>query len=74
MLVLASEQPGFIAAELHVPLDDADEVLVTAAWASSEHYEAWLASPIREAMGEELMPLLEEEPERRLYRAVATVS
>ena len=74
VLALASGQPGFLGAELHVPLDDGDEVLVTAAWASAEHYEAWLASPVREAMGEELMPLLAAEPERRLYRAVETVS
>jgi heme-degrading monooxygenase HmoA len=74
VLALASQQPGFLGAELQVPLDDGDEVLVTAAWASPEHYEAWLASPVREAMGDELMPLLEAEPERRVYRVVETIS
>ncbi len=71
---MAREQPGFLGAELQVPLDDADEVLVTATWASPEHYEGWLGSPIREAMGEEIEPLLADEPERRLYRLVETIS
>ncbi len=74
ILAAASEQPGFLGAELQVPLDDDEELLVTAGWASPEHYQAWLESPVRAAMRDELEPLLAAEPEPRLYRVVEAVS
>jgi quinol monooxygenase YgiN len=74
VLGAASEQPGFLGAEMQVPLDSDDHVLVTASWASPEHYQGWLENPAREAMRPELEPLLAEEPEPRLYRVVESVS
>jgi len=74
VLQAASAQPGFLGAELHVPLDDADHVLVLASWASPEAYQAWLDNPIREAARAELEPLLAAEPEPHLYRVVEAVS
>jgi heme-degrading monooxygenase HmoA len=63
----ASEQPGFLGAELQLPLDDDDEVLVTAKWTSPEAYNGWLESGVRAAIGEQLEPLLDEDPKPRAY-------
>jgi len=61
----ASELDGFVSAELQVPLDDAEEVVVTATWTSPEAYEGWLASPVRAEIGAQLEPFLDGEPEPR---------
>ena len=66
----ASEQDGFLAAELQVPLDDTEEVIVTATWTSPEAYDGWLASPVRAELGPQLEPLLDGEPESRTYLIV----
>ena len=66
----AREQGGFIAAELQVPLDDAEEVVVTATWTSPKAYDGWLASPARAEIGAHLEPLLDGEPESRTYLIV----
>ena len=63
----ASEQDGFVSAELQVPLDDAEEVVVTATWTSPEAYDGWLANPVRAEFGAHLEPLLDAEPEPRAY-------
>jgi heme-degrading monooxygenase HmoA len=36
--------------------------LVISEWESSEDYEAWLESPAREAIGDELRDIIEGEP------------
>ncbi len=74
MLAAASDRPGFLGAELQVPYGDDDHVLITASWASREHYEAWLESPIREAVLQEVGDLLAEEPEASVYHVVESVS
>ncbi len=74
VLAAASERPGFLGAELQVPYDDEDHLLVTASWASREHYGAWLESPIREALLQEVENLLVEEPDPRVYHVVESVS
>ena len=42
ILTAIRDQPGFLGAELQVPFDDEDDVLLSTAWASREHYERWL--------------------------------
>ncbi len=73
VLELASEVPGFCHAELARGVDDADELLVTAAWESPEAYARWLESPMRELVGRELEPLLAAEPAPRVYELARRV-
>ena len=69
----ASEQPGFRRAQLHVPVDGADEALVTADWDSPEAYRGWLDNPVRAEIQAELGPLLAATPEPRVYEVVEEV-
>ena len=73
LLTAAREQPGFLTAEIQVPFDDQDHVLVWSSWASREHYERWLASPPSVNMFREITGLLAEEPELHVYRVVDAV-
>ena len=73
VLTAAREQPGFLAAEVQVPFDDQDHLLVWSSWASREHYERWLASPPCENMFREIAQLLAEEPELRIYHVIDAV-
>jgi heme-degrading monooxygenase HmoA len=74
VLAVASEQPGFLGAELSLDVDDENQVLIAAFWASPEHYEAWFASPVRNRLLRELEPLLAGKVETRVYRVVESVS
>jgi heme-degrading monooxygenase HmoA len=69
----ASLQPGFRRAQLHVPVDDRDEVLVTADWNSPEAYRGWLENPVRAEIQAELGPLLAADPKPRVYEVVEDV-
>ena len=73
ILAAVRNQPGFLGAELHVPDDDDDHVVIWTAWASREHYERWLAGPVCEDMLREVGDLVAEEPEFRLYHVVDAV-
>jgi len=48
----ASATPGFVAAELQLPLDRAAPAMVTALWASREAYRRWVDDPWRAANAE----------------------
>jgi quinol monooxygenase YgiN len=74
VLVVGGEQPGLLAAELLVSVDDENDHLVIGEWASPEHYERWLGGPVPGGLLERLEPLLEREPETRVYRVVEAVS
>lgn len=69
----ASVQAGFRRAQLHLPVDGADEALVTADWDSPEAYQGWLDNPVRAEIQAELGPLLAETPEGRVYEVVEDV-
>ena len=73
VLLRASVQPGFRRAQLHVPVDDRDEALVTADWDSPEAYQGWLDNPVRAEIQAELGPLLAADPEPRVYEVVEDV-
>ena len=73
VLTAAREQPGFLAAEVQVPFDDQDHLLVWSSWASREHYERWLASPPCTTMFREIAHLLAGEPELRIYHVINAV-
>lgn len=73
VLAAAREQTGFLAAEVQVPFDDQDHLLVCSSWASREHYERWLASPACEDMFREITELVAKEPELRVYHVVDAV-
>jgi heme-degrading monooxygenase HmoA len=74
MLAVASDQPGFLGAELAFDVDDEDAVLIAGFWASPEHYEAWLANPIRSELLDQVAQLVASEPETRLYHVVESIS
>ncbi len=73
MLVAARAQAGFLSAEVQVPFDDEDHVLVVGAWSSPEHYERWRDSAMRADLLRELGPLLAEKPKASLYHVVDAV-
>ena len=66
-------QPGFLAAEIQLPLEDDERLLVWSSWASREHYERWLAGPAGQGMLREIRTLLAEEPVWRVYQVVDTI-
>ena len=57
------DQPGFLGAEMQVPFDDEDDVLLSTAWASREHYERWLAGSAGDDILGGVGGLLAEEPQ-----------
>jgi heme-degrading monooxygenase HmoA len=73
VLRASSEVPGFVGAELQVPTDGSDELLVTATWESADAYDSWLASPARERIRPALEELLREPPSPRVYEIVSAV-
>ena len=70
----ASAQPGFRRAQLHVPVDASDEVLVTAEWDSPEAYQGWLDNRVRAEIQAELGPLLAADPMPRVFEVVEDVA
>ena len=68
------EQPGFLAAQVFVPDDDADGVLVEGSWSSAEHYDRWRGSSAQAELLRDVRHLLAEEPEDRVYHMVDAIS
>jgi quinol monooxygenase YgiN len=73
VLVAVRAHAGFLSAEVQVPFDDDDHVLVVGAWSSPEHYERWVESTTRAELLRELEPLLAEAPATALYHVVDAV-
>ena len=73
ILTAIRDQPGFLGAELQVPFDDEDDVLLSTAWASREHYERWLTDSARDDILGGVSGLVAEEPAIRLYRVADAV-
>ncbi len=73
ILTAIRDQPGFLGAELQVPFDDEDDVLLSTAWASREHYERWLTGSARDDILGGLSGLVAEEPAIRLYHVADAV-
>jgi heme-degrading monooxygenase HmoA len=59
VLERASEQDGFLGAELQLPARGGGDVLVTALWRDADAYRGWLDNPIRSANAEELAELVD---------------
>lgn len=73
VLTAARNQPGFLAAEIQVPIEDDEHVLLWSSWASPEHHDRWLAGPAHEQMLREIGALAAEPPTIRVYRVVDAV-
>ncbi|MGH2935809.1 MAG: antibiotic biosynthesis monooxygenase family protein [Gaiellaceae bacterium] len=73
VLERSSRMPGFRRGQLHVRVDGADEVLVTADWDSPAAYQGWLDNPEREGIGEQLAPFLAADPEPRVFEVIEDV-
>ena len=56
-----------------MPFDDEDDVLLSTAWASREHYERWLTGSARADILGGLSGLVAEEPTIRLYHVADAV-
>jgi len=69
----ATGQPGFLAAEVQLQLDDEQHVLVTSSWASTDHFERWLASPAWPDLVGQIRGLVSGKPDIRAYRVVDVV-
>ena len=73
VFVAVRDQPGFLAAEVLLPDDDADAVLVAGSWSSPEHYERWRESGARTELLRGLHHLLAGEPAVVVYRVVDAI-
>lgn len=73
VLAAKQRQPGFLAAEIQLPFEDDERLLVASSWASREHYERWLGSPAGQEMLREIRRLLAEEPVLRVYQVVDAI-
>ena len=56
-----------------MPFDDEDDVLLSTAWASREHYERWLTARAHEDILDGVGGLVAEEPSIRLYHVADAV-
>jgi quinol monooxygenase YgiN len=74
VFVAVRDQPGFLAAAVLVPEDDADTALVEGSWSSPEHYERWRESALRAELLQGLRHLLAGEPEVTVYHVVDAIS
>jgi quinol monooxygenase YgiN len=76
LAVLAAKrrQPGFLGAEILLPFEDDERLLVWSSWASREHYERWLGDPASQEMLRAIRRLLAEEPVWRVYQVVDTIN
>ncbi len=61
VLETALEQPGCLAAEIQVPSDAEEPLLVTALWESGKAYQGWIDNPVRRAFAADLEGLVEED-------------
>lgn len=61
VLETALTQPGCLAADIHVPLEEGKPLLVTALWQSPEAYQGWLDNPVRRTFSGELDGLVDED-------------
>jgi len=73
VLTAVRNQPGFFAAEIQIPMDDEEHLLVWSSWASPEHHDRWLTGPACEQMLREIGDLAAEPPVVRVYRVVDAV-
>ena len=69
----AGQEPGLLAVELQVPLDDGDRLLVWSAWSSPAHVERWLAGPSCERLLREVGGLLADEPVFQTYHVADAI-
>jgi heme-degrading monooxygenase HmoA len=74
VLSVARELPGFLGAELQVPVDADDQVLLSSFWSTPQHFEAWLATEQPQLLLAEVRNLLVAAPETHVYRVVESVS
>lgn len=75
VLETASRQAGFVESMIHLPLDDGDQILVTATWATADAYAGWLSNPERDRLTREVPELIDEDgPEGRVFEAVHRVT
>lgn len=61
VLETALTQPGCLAADIHVPIEEDKPLLVTALWESPEAYQGWLDNPVRRTFSGELDGLVDED-------------
>jgi quinol monooxygenase YgiN len=73
-LAAVSEQSDLIAAEISVPLDDPETVIVGTTWPSPAHCERWLDGPAWARISSTVEPLIATVPEWHLYRLVDAVA
>jgi heme-degrading monooxygenase HmoA len=67
------ESGGFRAGRLLDPSEPGGPMLVIAEWDDVRSYDRWLTNPVRDELGDQLAPLLDDKPVagRVFYEAVA---
>jgi len=63
----ADSIPGFVCAQLLVPLDARDAICVMAQWQDVSDFEAWTRHPVRDAQEADLAHFLAEPPVTTLF-------
>ena len=61
VLETALEQQGCLAADILVPPDAEEPLLVTALWESGQAYQGWIDNPVRRTFAAELGELVDED-------------
>jgi quinol monooxygenase YgiN len=61
VLEAALEQQGCLGAEIQVPEDAEEPLLVTALWESGQAYQGWIDNPVRGTFAADLGELLDED-------------
>jgi len=59
ILERALQQDGCLGAELELPVEDRDDIVVTALWRDAAAYEGWVNNPERAAHADELASLVD---------------
>jgi quinol monooxygenase YgiN len=62
ILGLAMREAGCLNAEVHVPLNGAGPIMVTAVWESAQAYSGWRNHPVRGRFSGDMERLTEPEP------------
>ena len=67
MRIKAMQQPGYISGETLHAMDDPNLYLVISTWESPAHWQAWVQSPERRKLQEELDAYLQSPTVERVF-------
>lgn len=64
--------PGYVGGETLVNTEDSSNIIVISTWRSIEDWKRWATSETRAKLYQQIEPLLQEKPNVRTFRIMAT--